>query len=659
MTAPLQLIQKSVRDAIKLPRVILCSAFLFLIVETPAIAHAQFQQPTPEELKMTADPKAPGAPAVYLNINQVSNRELNSESYYARIKVLTEKGIELATVELPYRKHVYNIADIKGRTIQPDGTIVPLTGKPADLLKTKTKGYQSGRKVFTLPNAQVGSILEYYFQIRYNSDYIHMPYWEIQFPYLVHKSHYQCIECGYLSFSSALPVGVSIPKDQRGHLDLDLVDVPPAPKEEWMPPMGSLRYKVEFYFTSARSVDDFWKSTSDNWSKGVNLFTEPSKSFRAEMNALVAPGDSDLDKARKLYKAVQALDNTDFSREKSESERKKLKIKEIDHAEDVWTEKSGTRTEIALLYLSMLRSVGLTAYAMRLVDRNQGMFIPGHLDFDQLDDTVVILSTGGKEMMLDPGEKMCPFLTVHWRHSQTGGIRQSAGTSGLATSPQQPYRSNITDRIADLTLDSQGAVEGSMRIVMTGQEALYWRQLALKNDDVEVMKQFDQWIADMVPDGVQAHIDHFTSLDDPDSNLVAYIKTQGAVGSATSKRLLVPGLFFETRGSHPFVDEEKRQTPVDMQYGEQVADMVVYHLPPGVQVETAPQTGKVPWEGHALLLINSKTEPGQVTVTRSLTRAFTLASTDEYQNLRDFYKKVAATDQQQLVLTASAPSKGN
>ncbi|MGA2218108.1 MAG: DUF3857 domain-containing protein, partial [Terracidiphilus sp.] len=610
----------------------LCCAMLFLILATPGSVYSQFQQPTPEELKMTADPKAPGAAAVYLNVTRISNPDLHFEGYYARIKVLAEKGMELATVELPYQKHLYDVADIKARTIQPDGTIIPLTGKPADLLKTKTKGFQSGRKVFTLPNAQVGSILEYYFQIRYDSDHIPIPYWEVQFPYLVHKSHYQCIGCSNLSYWSVLPVGITVAKDRMGHLELNMVDVPPSPKEEWMPPMESLLYKVEFYNSSPRSVDDFWKGAGDDWFNAVNLFTEPSKTFRDQMNGLIAPGDSDLDKARKLYKAVQALDNTDFSREKGENERKKLKIKEINRAEDVWTEKSGTRTEIALLYLSMLRSAGLTAYAMRLVNRNQGLFTPSDLDFDQLDDTIIILSAGGKEILLDPGEKMCPFQTVHWSHSRTGGIRQFATGSGVATSSQQPYNLNTIDRIADLTLDAQGTVDGNMRIVMSGQEALHWRQIALKNDNAEVMKQFDEWLAEMVPDGVQAHIDHFTALDDPDSKLVSFIKVQGAAGTATSKHLLVPGLFLETRRSHPFVDEEKRQTPVDMQYGEQVADQVIYHLPPGLEVESAPQPGKIPWEGHAVLLINSKTEPGQVTVTSTLARAFALAKTEEYQD---------------------------
>jgi hypothetical protein len=39
----------------------------------PLLLHAQFQEPTAEELKMTADPKAPGAAAVYLNYEDVTD----------------------------------------------------------------------------------------------------------------------------------------------------------------------------------------------------------------------------------------------------------------------------------------------------------------------------------------------------------------------------------------------------------------------------------------------------------------------------------------------------------------------------------------------------------------------------------------------------------
>ena len=52
------------------------------------------------------------------------------------------------------------------------------------------------------------------------------------------------------------------------------------------------------------------------------------RTIREAVAGLIAPTDKDEDKAKKLYAAVQALDNTDYSRKKGESELKQLKLKE-------------------------------------------------------------------------------------------------------------------------------------------------------------------------------------------------------------------------------------------------------------------------------------------------------------------------------------------
>ena len=307
----------------------------------------------------------------------------------------------------------------------------------------------------------------------------------------------------------------------------------------------------------------------------------------------------------------------------------------------------------------MLRAAGLTAYPFKVVARNQGIFDLAYLTFGQLDDTLVILSTDGKEVVLDPGEKMCPFRTVNWKHSSAGGIRESAQGPAAGTSPQQAYPENKTLRIGDVVVAAHGGITANFRFTMIGQEALRWRQIALRNDPDEVKKQFDHSLESVVPEGVEAHLESFTGLDDPYVDLVATVKAQGNLGAATSKRLMIPGFFFETRGAHPFVAQEKRQQPVDMHYGEIVTDQVTYHLPAGFTVEGAPQDAKITWPEHALLVDKSVPAPGQITIVRQLARAFTLAKPEEYQDLRGFYQKVAASDQQQLVLTTAAAGKGN
>jgi hypothetical protein len=156
-----------------------------------------------------------------------------------------------------------------------------------------------------------------------------------------------------------------------------------------------------------------------------------------------------------------------------------------------------------------------------------------------------------------------------------------------------------------------------------------------------------------MPDGIEAHIDHFAGLDDPNANLIAVVKAQGALGVATSKRVILPAFFFETRAKHPFVAEEKRQTKVDMHYGETVLEQMTYHLPAGLSVEGAPTDANESWPQHAIFSTKATVAPGQVTVVRKLYRNFTFAQPEEYQELRGFYQKVATADQGELALTTA------
>lgn len=670
-------------------------AVLFLATISPVVVCAQFQPPDPEELKMTSDPKAPGADAVYLEVREIDNDPLHFQTTYARIKVLTEKGKEFATVPVYFRKintpfsgeykgGNTEIREIHGRTIHPDGTVIPLVLKPEDLLIVKSGDEQLRQKVFTLPDVEVGSVLEYSYDLSYHDNEFTTPHWEIQRQYFIHKGHFEFAPfpefmprssaTGYsggvlkddrgrvikqMLYTGLLPLGTSVKESVTGTYSVDVTDVPPIPKEDWMPPIDTFLYRLSFYYLAAYDSNDFWKSSGKDWSKDVDRFAEPSKAIKAAVDGLVAASDSELDKAKKLYATVQTLDNTDYSRKMTESERKQLKLKAQKHAEDTWAQKSGSSEDIALLYLAMLRAAGLSAHAVKIVDRDRSIFDPSYLDTDQLDSTLVVLNTSGQQTVLDPGEKMCPFGTLNWRHSLAGGLGQSTQGTSFIITPEQKYADNIVRRAGILTLDGQGGVSGQLQISMTGQEALRWRQTALESDESEVRKQFDDELAAIVPNGVQARVDHFDAMADPGANLVATVNISGTLGTATGKRLMLPGFFFETRWSVPFVNEEKRIEPVDMHYGERVTDQITYRFPAGVTVEGAPQDANISWPSHALFVAKSQAQASQITVAQTFTRAFTLAKPEEYPDLRGFYQKVAAADQAQIVLDIAPSGKSN
>jgi hypothetical protein len=648
--------------------------FTLVTLFLPAALYGQFQPPTEEELKMTAEPKAPGAAAIYLYREEIADDNLHFHSFYTRIKVLTEKGKELATVSVPYPKGTFSVTDVKARTIHSDGTVIPLDIKPADLVERKGTGFQINKMVFTLPSVEVGSILEYRWQLRYGDTELSSPDWEVQQTYFVRKAHYSFFAFKYLdrvtdgkgNASSKLLYSSMLPKDTKvvyeaalGKYTLDVTDVPPEPDEEYMPPVGSLMEQVQFYYSPYFTKEDYWQHEGGRWSKEMDHFAGESKTLKDAVATIVAPTDSEAVKASKIYDAVMALDNTDFTRRKSSAELKQLHLKEAKDAEDVWTRKSGSSDEIALLYLAMTRIAGLKAYAAVVCNRNRNVFNQYFLSMGQLDDVLVLVSINGKEMPLDPGTKFATFGEMAWRHTLVAGLRQAEKGTEFVTIPGMPYKQASTLRLADLTIDRDGSVTGTARISMNGPEALRWRHIAMENDEDEVKKQFNEHMKSLVPDGVNADFDHFLGLEDYHSQLMGIVKISGNMGTATGKRVFLPGVFFESRAKHPFVKEETRQISVDMEYADTVRDDVTYHLPDAFTIESAPPDASIPWSGHAVFQLKSVVNKNDITVGRNFIRGFALLEPKDYSALRDFYQKVATADQQQLVLTSAPVNKGN
>jgi transglutaminase-like putative cysteine protease len=635
----------------------------------------QFQPPTEEELKMTAEPKAPGVAAIYLYREETADDTLHFHSLYVRIKVLTEKGKELATVNVPYSKGTFSVTDVKARTIHSDGTIIPLDIKPTDLVEQKGAGYQINNMVFTLPSVEVGSILEYRLQLRYPDESVSSPDWDVQQRYFVRKAHYSFLPSkhieyitdnkgnaqGKLLYSSMLPPPAKVVYEETtGRYTLDIQDVAPQPEEEFMPPLQSMMAQVKFYYTAYYTKEDYWQHEGSRWSKEMDHFASETKPLKDAVATLITPADSEEVKARKLYDAVMALENTDYTRSKSSGELKQLHIKQTRDAEDVWTQKSGSSDEIALLYLAMARIAGLKAYAMTVCNRDRRVFSPYFMSIGQFDDVLVLVNIGGKEVPLDPGKKFAPFGELAWKHTLVSSLRQGDKTAAFSGTPGIAYKEASTLRVADITLARDGSITGVVRVSMNGPEAIRWRELAVENDEDEVKKQFNEEMRQIVPDGVRADFDHFLGLEDYHSQLMGIVKISGNMGTATGKRVFLPGVFFESRARHPFVAQETRMTAVDMRFPEMIQDDVTYHLPDTFTVESSPTETKLPWAGHALLQIKSTANKNDIEVVRAFIRGFALLEPKDYPALRDFYQKVTTADQQQLVLTAAAPAaQGN
>jgi hypothetical protein len=307
----------------------------------------------------------------------------------------------------------------------------------------------------------------------------------------------------------------------------------------------------------------------------------------------------------------------------------------------------------------MARAAGLHVNPMQVVNRDRAVFDPNYLTLGQLDDYIAVITVNGKDVYLDPGQKMCAFGILHWKHTYASGLRLTDNGPALGNTPAGIYTASGVQRLADLTIDGSGGVKGTARFILSGQEALRWRQLSIRNDESELKKQFDETLRAYMPDGVQAELNHFLGLPDYGSYLIAIVNVSGNLGTATGKRVFLPGLFFEAHASHPFVAQDKRTMLIDVHYPKGDVDQVTYHLPAEFAVETPPQHAAVSWPEHAILKVDAKVSGNDVIVTRNAAFNFSILPATDYGDLHDFYQKVATADQEPLVLTRTQVAKGN
>ena len=650
---------------------------------------ADFISPTPEELAMKSLPGYPGASAVILFREELTKDDLHSVQHYERIKILTEEGKKYANVELGYVSssgNMYSSGDdktldaISGRTIHPDGKVIPFTGKPYLKVLVKANGYKVQQKVFTLPDVEVGSIIEYRYFTWISDHVVEEPTWMIQDDLYVKQAHFawwpthQPLQdeddtpITSISWFPILPEGAKIETREIPGNSLDsapahvyemhVKDIPPRVHEEQMPPIGSFSYRVNFSFTPYRSGDEYWKNVGKRWSKRVNSFVGPSNALRDATQKIIAGANTPDEKLHKIYAAVMAVENTQYTREHDQREDKAAGLGQLKDASDVLTHGRGTPSQVAELFLGMTRAAGFKSYLMWVPDRSQEIFVPYWLSTRQLDDYIVIVNDGGKDILFDPGSRYCAYGQLAWQHTLVQGLRQTESGTDFGQTASTSYKTNQVTRVANLTMGSDGEVTGKVDLTFNGSSALYWRQAALRGDDEELRKQLRESAEGMLPRTLDIKVAEVQGISDFEKPLTVHYQVKGPLGNAMGKRTMVPADVFLANPSATF-SHEKRDTAVYFDYPQSIRDAVRVNLPPTLAIEAVPTPAKYDLPNTGLYSLQVTEAPTNITTRRDFIFNDVLVEPKKYPQLRSFYSQFESKDQESVILKPVAATSAS
>jgi len=629
-----------------------------------------FQPISPDELKMTSEPQAPGAPAIIL-LREVDrdDRGLTAhEDVYLRIKILTEDGRKYGDVEIPFIEQQGRIVNIHARTIHPDGTEVNFYGKPFDKLIVKARGMKYMAKTFTFPDVQVGCILEYFYTTDFAERILFDSHWILSEDLFSRtarfslKPYQNAYHPFHLRWSwNKLPPGTALPVEAPNHvITLEASNIPAFQAEDYMPPENEMKSRVDFIYSEdlfELEPANYWKRWGQKRNAQLEGFIGKRKSMEEAISTIISSADSSEVKLRKIYTRVQQVRNTSYEEAKTEQEQQRAKEKNPDNVETIWKKQYGNGQELTWLFLALARAAGFEAYGMWVPDRLNYFFVPEMMDGNRLDANVVMVKLNGKELFFDPGAAFTPFGMLPWNETAVKGLKlDKEGGSWVATPLPESSESSIR-RKGDLKLTDTGDLEGRLLVTYTGLEATERRVETRLADDTDRKKFLEEEVRETIPAACEVELSNQPNWRSTDPLKAEFtLKVPGWVSAAGSHALFPLGLFSAPE-KHLF-DHAERVQPIYFQFPFQRADDVSVELPVGWRVSTVPPPQRL--DAKAIVYVTqAKKENNLLRLSRSLDLDIMLLPAANYGSLRRIFQSIRTGDEQQIMLEPGTTAAAN
>jgi Domain of Unknown Function with PDB structure (DUF3857)/Transglutaminase-like superfamily len=629
----------------------------------------EWQPISPEELKMTSVPEAPGAPAVilYRQVDRDDSARTGNERNYIRIKILTEEGRKYADVEIPFFRDQGTIVDIKARTIRPDGTIANFEGKAYDKTIAKAKGLKYLARTFTLPDVQVGSIIEYHYTLDLQENYVYDSHWILSDELFTRHAKFSLRPNRDFalrwSWPAGLPNGTDQPKQEPATniIRMESQNIPAFPIEDFMPPANQLKYRVDFEYSEESYQMDpekFWKQRGKKLNGQVESFVGKHKEMEQAVAQIVSPSDSPEVKAQKIYARVQQLRNTSYEVEKTAQEEKRENVKGAANVEDVWRQGRGTGFQLTWLYLALAKAAGIEAYPVYASARSEYLFNPKLMYASQLNTNIVLLKLNGKDVFCDPGGAFAPFGILPWYETGVMGLKlDKDGGSWVTTTMPLSSESKIT-RKADLKMNDDGSLSGTVEVTFSGLEALS-RRREMRNEDEASRKKFlEDQLREYVPVGIEVELKNKPEWASSAPTLAATydLKVPGWVSAAGHSGLMQTGLFGATEKQ--VFEHANRVHALYFEFPSEKRDEVTIQLPLSWQVSSLPKPIDQDKQAVAYTM-KVENDKGTLHLTRTLKSDMVFLEPKFYGTVRAFYQMVRNGDEQQILLQPGAAAAAN
>jgi hypothetical protein len=627
----------------------------------------KFGKITEEEVKMNSFAPDTSAAAVVLyekgsTYYQVTRGLQVNFDIYVKIKILKPEGVNRANVKILYEDYGLDnrevVQGIDGYSYNYVNGKVEKSRLSKDFIFTENVKEKLFQKKFTLPNVKPGTLIEYKYTVV--SDFLsHIRAWRFQQEIPVCQSICDVLIPEYFTFNIntrgyypiasskepenqtfVMPGGTSSCSSE--HIILKVKDLPALKKEKYVSYMNDYCSSVSFEISGIQIPGQVYKSYSYTWKDvekqlmdgsdfGGNL--KKSGLLKEEVKAIKDSKLTDEEKIKQVYALVKSKVkwNENISMYNA-SLKKALK------------DGVGNSADINFILINVLKDAGYDAYPIVMSSKSEGRLPHANPSINSINYFVVGVDVNGTQYYMDATRKNASvnILDDEYMVDRARALRGVEGN--LSDWVDLSHINASSERNNSLIKFENGKMIVTVYSVKSNQLAYNFREKYKK------YKNQDEWVETLQNNyGVSIDSYQVTDLDSINKPVVEKF-TFSKPASLDDAKLYVNLLTLFQEKANPFT-AEKRELPVEFDFPYTVKNTISIMIPQGYVVDEVPKSEKTAINDkdatYTYLVQNGE---AAVQMIASLTMNQLIYPGNEYANLRDFWSRMVAKNNEQVVL---------
>lgn len=572
-------------------------------------------------------------------------------THRVRIKILKDKGLSFADVNLPYvtQSGDEEIKDIKAITYNLDvaGNIVTRElDKKAIYFKQINK--RLGEKIFSFPEVKTGSIIEYVYK-EDGTMSTGFRDWTFQ----------KSIPVKYSRYSMSFPEELEIMFQPHCSLSFNRVDtndhhfnthifsmenIPALRDEPFITSEGDYLERIEstpVAFNSSHGRINLLKT----WPRIVmNLMTDPDFGMQLTKNI---PRTKDLDDSLKKISSPHTRMMTIFHYVRKNMEwNGYTNLWTSEGVKSAWKDKKGTDAEINLILVNLLQNAGLSAWPILLSTRDNGIIntlTPGYFQFNKV---MAHVEVDNKVYILDATDKFTPPHLIPWDVMYSAGLLIEDFETFkwgwvFLWDEKQTFRENV---YINAEIDENGIMSGTAEITSADYSRAERLPILKKGRDKFIDHYFTSANA-----GIKVESMNIENESDDSLPLIQNVRFSQKLNASGKYRYFTTNLFTGLE-KNPFT-AERRFSDVYFGANQQYSILLKIKIPDGYVFDEMPKNFRMRLPDTSCIFVRFiDTTDGILSMRSTLEFKRPFYKISEYNSFREFYQKLFEYLNEQIVI---------